>query len=304
MRTFHAVAEHGSFAAAARALDMAPAGATRLVSDLEAHLGTRLLQRTTRRLALTDSGEAYLAKLRAILGDIDEAHAEVQATTRDMRGTLRICAPPVLAVHILAPLIHDFAQLHPNVTLDIHVDAGDNQSVEDFDITLIGANQPPEGNYIARPILHGEGLLCAAPSYLKRHGSPQEPGDLARHRCLRIKQPNNPSRQWRLLHSGDSDRPLTVEVAPTMLANHADTLLRATLDGAGISSIPTDLAARHIQSGELVRVLSPWITGRLSVYVAMPTRKFIPSRTRVFVDFLIDRTKHGVATRRLGGGVA
>ena len=122
MRVFQQVVDDGSFAAAARKFDMSSAVVTRLVGDLEDHLGVRLLQRTTRRLALTDAGETYLARVRHILNDIDEAHAAAQAHAQEMSGTIRIMTPPVFAVHVLAPLVAEFGRRYHKVVLDILVD--------------------------------------------------------------------------------------------------------------------------------------------------------------------------------------
>ncbi len=122
MRVFQQVVEEGGFAAAARKLDLAPAVVTRLVGDLEKHLGVRLMQRTTRRLSLTQAGEAYLDRLRTILPDIDEADAMVQAQTREMTGTVHVLAPPVAATHMLAPAIVAFQKSHPGVRVEVHVE--------------------------------------------------------------------------------------------------------------------------------------------------------------------------------------
>jgi len=119
MRVFQRVVDEGGFAAAARALDMSPAVVTRLVADLEGHLGTRLLHRTTRRQSLTDAGEAYLERVRPLLQDLDEADALVSSRTRDLAGVLRVMAPPVLATHVLAPLVAGFHAQYPSVQLDI-----------------------------------------------------------------------------------------------------------------------------------------------------------------------------------------
>ena len=149
MRVFQQVVDDGSFAAAARTFDMSAAVVTRLVGDLEASLGVRLLQRTTRRLALTDAGVAYLARVRHILSDIDEAHAVTQAHAQEMAGVIRILTPPIFGVHVLAPLIAEFGRRYPKVVLDIHVDSPAVPPVEDYDLTLLGAKRIFDANIIA-----------------------------------------------------------------------------------------------------------------------------------------------------------
>ncbi len=295
MRVFQQVVDEGSFAAAARTLDLSSAVVTRLVSDLEHHLGARLLQRTTRRLSLTDAGQAYLSRVRHILTDIDEAHAVAQAHTQELAGVLRVLAPPVLAVHILAPLVAEFRRLHPRILLDIEVDSPAEPPIEDYDLTLMGAGTEFNANVIARPISSTVGVVCASPQYLRRHGVPQEPADLARHLCLRLKGPGSRPRYWRLLNPLEDHRETEVEVEPALLVNHTDTLLRATLEGAGLSSQPLDLVASDLKTGQLQRVLAPWITGQFTLYAALPSRKFMPARTRAFLEFLTERTRAMIA---------
>ncbi|MBF9267116.1 LysR family transcriptional regulator [Paracidovorax cattleyae] len=294
MRVFQAVADEGGFAAAARALDLSPAAVTRLVADLEDHIGTRLLQRTTRRVSLTEAGEAYLLRVRSILADVDEAFAVAQAHTSEIAGVLRLLAPPALAVHILAPLVAGFRQAHPRVTLEIHVDSSLDPPIGDYDITLLGADERFNANIIARPVVSLDGIVCASPEYLRAHGIPQVPEDLKHHQCLLRRRSETRPGVMRLLEGGDEGRVVEVAVQPVCVSNHIDTLLRATLDGAGISSQPLDLTAPYLRSGRLVRVLEPWTTGRFTLYAALPSRKFMPARTRAFLDFLSQRTRHSI----------
>lgn len=291
MRVFQQVVDDGSFAAAARKFDMSAAVVTRLVGDLEDHLGVRLLQRTTRRLALTDAGEAYLARVRHILNDIDEAHAAAQAHAQEMSGVIRILTPPIFGVHILGPLVAEFGRRYPKVILDIHVESTQVPPIEDYDLTLLGASDTFDANIIARPIASSDGVLCASPGYLQKNGTPQQPEDLAQHRCLRMKLSANRHRSWRLINPEDNRRELEVAIEPAMLVNHTDTLIRACVDGAGISSQSIDLVANHLHSGELQRVLSPWITGTNTLYAALPSRKFIPKRTSIFLEFMTGYTR-------------
>ncbi len=291
MRVFQQVVDDGSFVAAARKFDMSAAVVTRLVGDLEEHLGVRLLQRTTRRLALTDAGEAYLARVRHILNDIDEAHATAQAHAQEMSGVIRILTPPIFGVHVLGPLVAEFGRLYPKVILDIHVESTQVPPIEDYDLTLLGASDTFDANIIARPIASSDGVLCASPDYLQKNGTPQRPEDLAQHRCLRMKLSANRHRIWRLINPEEDWRKLEVTIEPAMLVNHTDTLIRACVDGAGISSQSIDLVANHLHSGELQRVLSPWITGTNTLYAALPSRKFIPKRTSTFLEFMTGYTR-------------
>jgi DNA-binding transcriptional LysR family regulator len=295
MRVFRQVADSGGFAGAARELEMSPAVVTRLVADLEAHLGARLLQRTTRRMALTDAGEAYLTRVRAILQDIDDAEAVVSAQNQEMRGVLRIQAPPVLAVHVLAPVIAGFRALHPGVVLDIDVDAPNDPRLEDHDITLLATNVDFDAAIIARPLIQSFGVLVATPEYLVQRPALAHPQDLAQHDCLRIKAAGPKPASWRLLHETEQDRAVDVSVMPVLWVNHIDTLLKAVTDGAGIAAMPIELVGPALSAKTLVRVLPEWITGRYTLYAAMPSRRFVPLRTRVFLDYLSIQIRAGVA---------
>jgi DNA-binding transcriptional LysR family regulator len=294
MRVFQRVVDEGGFAAAARALDMSPAAVTRLISDLEQYIGVRLLQRTTRRLVLTQAGEAYLNKVRHILTDIDEAHSDAQVHTREVSGVLRILASPVLATHVLAPLVAEFKRQYPSVLLDIFVDSPVDPPIEDFDVTLLGADASFDANIVARAIISSDGIICASADYLKKYGTPKTPEDLVNHQCLRIKRPGSRHRIWHLINPQENDVTLDIAVEPSFVANHTDTLLRATIDGAGISGQPINLVAPYLISGQLTRILEPWITGHFTVYAALPSRKFMPARTRAFLEFISEKTRSNV----------
>ncbi|NBW49002.1 MAG: LysR family transcriptional regulator [Betaproteobacteria bacterium] len=285
MRVFQRVVDEGGFAAAARVLDMSPAVVTRLVADLEDHLGTRLLHRSTRRLSLSEAGEAYLARVRAILQDIDDAHALASSHSNDLAGELHILALPVFGPHVLAPLMAGFKNIHPKITLDITVETFLEPPVEDYDLVLFAAGADYDGDVIARKIVSTNHVLVAAPSYLKAHGVPKTPQELQAHQCLHIKRGSQRSRMWRMQNS-ETNEIQEVLTPASLWTNHIDTLLSATLAGGGISSIALALSGRLIQSGALVRVLSPWTTGQYAVLAALPSRKFLPRRTRVFLDYL------------------
>lgn len=306
MKVFQRVADEGGFAAAARALDMSPPVVTRLVADLEQHLGARLLQRSTRKLSLTEAGQAYLHRIRPILQDIDEADAAATEDTRQLAGLLRVRSQPVLATYVIAPLLAEFRRQYPGIRIDLDVDTSPESAFEEYDLTLLGTGEGFDGDVVARKVVDSEAVLVAAPAYLRSRGAPQTPQALAAHDCLRLKMPGVRSGTWRLWcgRSGGDDseagpgsvraavpEEVLVGIEPVLLANHTDTLLRAALDGAGITSLSMDIAAPYLTRGELVRVLHPWITGRLSMYAVLPSRKFMPQRTRVFLDYLVSQAR-------------
>jgi DNA-binding transcriptional LysR family regulator len=292
MRVFLEVVDQGSFAAAARSLDLSAAVVTRLVADLEGHLGARLLHRSTRRLSLSAAGELYLVRVRSILSDIEEADQAVSAQTQELAGVLRVLAPPVLATHVIAPLIAGFRQLYPKIVLEVEVASHKQPPIEDHDITLMPTDGAFDGNVIARKIsATGEAILVASPAYIQRKGVPATPQELSQHDILRLKATGLQARSWQLFNSSRGDEPLVVAVDPVIWINHSDTLLRSAMSGAGITSAAVDLVAPYLLSGELIRVLAPWISGRLSLYAALPSRKLMPERTRVFLEYLTERTR-------------
>lgn len=296
MRVFERVFDEGGFAAAARALDMSPAVVTRLVADLEDHLGARLLHRTTRRLSLSDAGETYLSRVRAILQDVDEAHEIASAHTQDLSGMLHILTQPVLATHVLAPHLAGFCKRYPKIVLDITVESFKEPPIEDYDITLFPADSSYDGDVIARKVMSTQIIMVASPDYLKRRGTPMTPQDLAGHDCLRQTQRGMRPRLMHLINAEQPDQQLDQEVNTVLWANHIDTLLRAASDGMGITSTSVELVAAQRATGELVRVVRPWIAGEITLFAALPSRKFLPRRTQVFLDYLTEQARLQVST--------
>ena len=291
MRVFEKVADEGGFAAAARALDVSPPVVTRLVAELEAHLGTRLLHRTTRRVALTDAGAAYLERLRQILQDLEEADALASADTRQLSGQLRVHTLPVLASYVISPALPSFRRRYPGIHVDVDVASLREPPIEEFDLTLIGTDAGFDADIVARKLIESEVILVASPSYLADRGEPVSPEELREHDCLRLRASEGALRPWRLWQPRTPKKIVDLDIQPGIVANHTDTLLRATLDGAGITSISVDIVAPYLTNGQLQRVLKPWVAGRLAMYAALPSRRFIPRRTEVFLDHLADHTR-------------
>ncbi len=288
MRVFARVVEEGGFASAARAMDLSPAAVTRLISDLEAHLGARLLQRTTRRLVLTDSGQNYLARVRGILGEIEEAETEAGADVRDVQGTLRILATPVLASYYLAPVIAHWRERFPKAPIELDIDPFPQSHVDEHDVTFLVVEEGVDLGIVARPMLSTEWVVCAAPKYLQRFGTPEVPDDLKGHDYLRFpwQQASGPASralQLRSLRNGES---VAIHMPIGLQSSSFDVLYRATLDGAGIAVLSQALIARHLEKGTLVRLLPDWIFGRYAISAALPSRRLVPSRVRAFLEFL------------------
>ncbi len=302
MKIFERVVEEGGFAAAARAMDMSPPVVTRMVAELEQHLGTRLLQRTTRKLALTDAGESYLQRVRAILHEIDDAEAAAAASTRDLRGTIRIVAAPVLATNFLAPMVAVWHAYYPKLMLDISMDAFASSRVDEFDVTIMVAGEDFDANIVARPLVQGEAIVVASPDYLERRGIPREPQDLVHHDYLRdssapVRLQSGPGRKLRL-QSLRADVPDEEVDAPAVLQSvSTELLMRAAVDGAGVAVTSRLLAEEHLARGELVHILPGWIFSRYTIYAALPSGRMLPARTRVFLDFLTEHVPRAMAEK-------
>jgi DNA-binding transcriptional LysR family regulator len=287
LRVFRQVAEEGGFAAAARRMDLDPAVVTRLVADLESHLGAALLQRTTRRVSLTPAGENYLARVRAILAEIDEADASVRGQATALRGRLRILSSASVTAHILAPAVKDFLSKYPDIQVDIRTTYGSEPPLEDYDLTFLGAYTTLPADVVTRELTAAVMGLCASPAYLKRHGVPRKPVDLAAHRILRLRRAGESAERLRLINPDEQDREEIIDTQPTLVSDTAEIVLRAALDGAGITSLSYAIASPYIQTGALRAVLPPWITNRVSVLAIYPSRKSLAARARVFLDHIV-----------------
>ena len=297
MKVFQRVVDEGGFAAAARALDMSPAGVTRMVAALEEHLGVRLLQRTTRKLALTVAGETYLQRVRSILHEVEDAESVAAAHTRELHGTLHMLATPVLASYFLSPRIAIWHTRHPKVLLDLQIDPFPQPRIEEFDLTFMVVDEGFDGDIVARPLATTEWIACASPGYLKRMGAPQSPAELSEHTYLKFQWPQNSGhygRHTRLqpVQGGDV---VAVDIKAALQTTSFDVLLRAALDGAGVTFLSRLLVAAHIERGTLVHLLPDWIFGRFTIFAVLPTRKFMPARTRAFLDFLAEFAPPGGA---------
>jgi DNA-binding transcriptional LysR family regulator len=290
MRVFARVVDEGSFANAARELNMSPAVVSRLVVDLEEHLGTRLINRTTRRMALTETGSAYLARVRQILADLDEADAVASNATSELRGHLRVLAPPAFTVHQIAKHLPKFRALYPNVTLELSVSGPVATVDENFDVSIIWAGlQPLDGDFVARRLARAEVILCASPEYLDKRGRPKHPDDLDHHDILisgTIREVTFHRAPCPYNNFADEEVTRTPS-RRTLDTQHEDTRYAAALAGLGVTGLASFMVEDALLEQALERVLPGWRLFSGSIYAAVPTRKHLPARTKAFMDFLI-----------------
>ena len=282
MCVFAGVADAGSFVGAADALGMSKAAVSRHVSDLEQRLGVRLMQRTTRKLSLTPEGEVFLSRCRDILASIEASEAELSTRTASASGLLKVSVPVSFATRHLAPLWSDFLAAHPRLTLDVQLaDRVVDLVDEGFDLAVRIARLP-DSSLVSRKLASTRLVLCAAPSYLRRRGTPRHPDDLAAHDVIGYSLLATPG-QWLLQGPGG---PVTVKTKPRLWTNNGDTSVAAAVRGAGIDLQPTFLIADELADGRLVQVLPAWQAVELGIYAVYPSRKFVLPKVRALVNFL------------------
>ena len=284
MQAFAAVADAGSFVRAAEALQVSKTAVSRLIGDLEARLGVRLLHRTTRRLSLTAEGELFHARCKALTADVEEAEAEVTARAGEAVGLLRLNVPVSFGLMHLAPLWPAFLQQHPKVTLDVTLaDRIIDLVDEGYDLAVRIA-QLPASSLVSRKIASTRLVLCASPDYLRRHGEPSHPADIARHNVF----------TYTLLATGDTwnfegpDGPVEVKVTPRLRSNNGDTCCAAALQHQGIVLQPSFMVSHHLRAGALVEVLPQYRSLELGVYAVYASRRHVTPKVRVVIDFLVD----------------
>jgi DNA-binding transcriptional LysR family regulator len=286
MGVFERVIERGSFAGAAEDLGLSPSAVSKLITRLELRLGVRLINRTTRRLALTAEGEVYLKRAREILSAIDAVESEVASARTSPRGHLRVLAPPVLAIDHLGPALPDFFARHPRITLDFVVT---NRPVdligENIDLAL-RTGDLSDSTLVARKIVDLTRIICASPKYLARHGRPVQPSDLVRHTCLTLSR-NPESRIWSFRVDGDL---VPVTVKGPLSADSADLLVRLAIEGAGIVRLGEIAVANAIQNGLLEPLLQDLHEPEsFPLWAVMPPGRQRALKVKVFLDFLIER---------------
>jgi len=284
IQAFAAVVEHGGFAAAARVLGRDASVLSRRLDALEARLGVRLLSRTTRRVALTETGAGYLRRVQAILAEMSAADVEAAEGSADPRGLLRLSLPATFAQLWVVPWLPAFLNRHPHVRVELH--HGDrfvDLVSEGFDLALrIGAL--PDSSLVVRRLAGFETVLCASPAYVAAHGAPGRPEDLARHACLGLALPGAWP-HWRLRRG---EQRTTVRVSGPLVSTEGGSMVVAGLNGGGIMLASEWSIGRDLAAGRLVRALPEWCFDHVSaVHIVLPPGRFVPAKTRAFVDHLV-----------------
>jgi DNA-binding transcriptional LysR family regulator len=284
MKTFTAVVEAGSFVGAMDVTALSKPAVSRQVSDLEAHLGTRLLQRTTRRLSLTSEGQAYYQRCKEVLQAVQEAEAEVASSTVQAQGRLRIGAPQTFGALHLAALWGRFAAQNPQVSLDIVLSDRVMDLVEEGYDLVIRIARLPDSSLVSRPLARTRMVLCASPAYLAQRGTPTHPHALAQHDVV----------SYTYWSSGDvwsfqdAKGEVSVRTHSRIHANNGDTCRAAALADQGIVLQPDFLVHADLRSGALVELMPQFKAVELGIFAVYATRKQLPLKVRRLVDFLVE----------------
>ncbi|MBV6321838.1 LysR family transcriptional regulator [Duganella violaceipulchra] len=285
LEVFVEVVRREGFARAADALDTSPANVTRYISDLEAHLQTRLLNRSSRKMSLTSSGEALFERAKSILDDVAEAEAIVSSATMQPRGVLRINAPLSFGVLHLAPLWARFMQKYPEVQLDVVLIDRVVDIVEEGYDMAIRISRAGSPSHVARKLATSHNILCAAPAYIQQRGMPMQPAELLQHSCIGYSYAATAD-EWQMLDA--QGQPHTVKVPCVMHTNNGDTARGAALGGLGVIWQPSFLVGADLRAGRLVRVLPDYHMSDIDVLAVYPSRRHLSAKVRVMIDFLVE----------------
>jgi DNA-binding transcriptional LysR family regulator len=292
LSAFVEVARWQSFAQAARHLERHSSAVSRAIATLENRLGVRLLQRTTRRVTLSDAGREYFKRCEALLAEFDGADAAVRDHAASLRGNLRVSAASGTGQTLFAPIVPEFLATHPQVTLDLqlsnrYVDLVD----EGYDLALRVGTLAADSRLVVRRLASTRPVLLASPAYLERRRSPRTPQQLRDHACLVLDIGTRPQR-WQLERGQIR---AAVEVAGPLRSNNSFALLRACRAGLGIALLPESVAGEDLSRGQLRRVLPGWVSSEQGIYAVYPSARFIPAKVRAFVEFVATRLRASVA---------
>lgn len=283
---FVQVVDAGSFTAAAEQLNVSKAVVSKYVTRLEQRLGARLLQRTTRRLTLTEAGEVLYAKSAGALAELADAEQDVARLTGAPRGRLRVTAPTYFGSTILAPLLKDFVGEYPEIQLELDLDDRITDLVKDrFDVAVRITPQVDPG-LVARPLAQSPLVLVGSPAYFKRWGLPKAPAELKDHMCLGYSLARMPN-EWRF--RAPKGRWISARIVCPIYCNNDFVLKQAAMDGVGLAFFPRFFVARELEDGRLAQALSGYGTPELSINLVYVSRRNLLPKVRAFVDFLAGR---------------
>lgn len=292
LRVFRLVVEQGSFSAAARTLLLSPAAVSKNIAELEAHLSTRLLNRTTRRMSLTEAGTQYYQHVVRIMDDLAEAESALSPLSETPAGLLRVSAPMSLTLTAFSEVIPSFLKRYPDLTLDLHLDDRRVDLVkEGYDLAIRGSDNLEDSSLVARKLLTMTHVLCAAPSYFDAHGIPATPDALRQHNCLQFSLSAHAT-DW-VFRQGD--RVVRVPIQGRYRVSSSLAVRDALRAGVGLSLIPLVYVRDDLARGSLKAVLQDWAMMETYVYAVYPSRRYVAAKVRAFLAFLIEHQNQPVS---------
>jgi DNA-binding transcriptional LysR family regulator len=289
LRLFIRMAGAGSLSETARRLNSSLPAMSRRLSQMEERLGVRLVDRGSRRFALTDEGMVLYNRGLGIIAEIDEIEAEVSAKVKSPKGRLRITAPLEIGRRRIAPLVSDFTKLHPGISVElILTDAKTDLIGDELDVGLQAA-LPSDGNIISKKLLSSRRVICAAPTYLARFGIPQCPADLLQHNCIRYLIWGHLLDHWNFIEDGQHRE---IQINGTLMTNNGEAVHGWILSGCGIGMKALWDIQEDLAEGRLVELLAPFTNEELNLYAVYATRTHLPLRVRMFIDHLAAGLTH------------
>jgi len=286
MRIFMRVVDAGSFTLAAQQMVLTTAHVSRAIADLERHLRTRLLNRTTRRLALTDAGERYLQRCEQIMTYVQEAEAEASDAYVRPSGRLRIHTMTSFGQRYVIPAISNYQKRYPEVAIELTLAQRVPDLLEEgFDVSLVLARELPDSALIFRQLGEIYSIPCASPLYLEKHGVPQRPQDLPEHVCLQLVSSVTPLNEWRM---EGLEGKVSVHIKSNFQVNVAEAMLLSIKEGMGIGILPLYSAVDALRAGTIVRVLPQYSLQHMGVYALYPSRQYLDAKISTWVDWMHD----------------
>ncbi|MGB0852809.1 MAG: LysR family transcriptional regulator [Pikeienuella sp.] len=288
LKVFVRVVELGSITAGGRDLRMTPAVASKRIKELERRLDVRLFNRTTRKLSPTEVGHAFYDHARQVVQSLEDAEAAISDFSRSPRGIVQVTAPLGVGKRVVAPLIPEFVDLYPDVSVRLRLSDRKVDLLEDGLDAALFIGRPPDSNLKMRKIMDAPRILCAAPEYLEKRGVPQTIEDLKRHNCLLLRYPRSPEWFWTLATSEGSKR---VDVAGSYDSDDGDVLTGWALAGRGIANKPRFDVAPYLQSGDLIEILPETPPEPAMFGCLYPHRRLQDNKVRLFIDFMMARCR-------------
>jgi DNA-binding transcriptional LysR family regulator len=283
LRIFRRVNELGSFAAAARDLDLSNAAVSKNIRELEDHLGVRLINRTTRRLHLTEAGAGYLNRVSAILEDLGNADTAAASEASGLRGRLKVAAPMSVGLAKVAPAIAAFLVDHPGMAVDLELDDRPADIIGDgYDVAIRGAGRLKDSSLVARLLTRLDRTACASPDYLRARGEPRTPAALAGHDCLIYSLSASPDR-W-IFRRGKEVQ--AAAIGGRLRINNSLALAAAAAAGLGIALVPRFAVAAELARGALVEILDGWRCEPISIYAIYPKQRHESLKVRRFIEHM------------------